>query len=111
MLPNSTTVPGSTEHGAHTRLGRATLGIKGGTSRHMCRVLIHTSTGDASLPNEVRKVSHTLSWVEYSEGPSHQAKWTVICKVSRDVKDTGVADSKVAAKDEAERQALVAYGF
>ncbi|KAJ7117240.1 hypothetical protein C8R43DRAFT_960738 [Mycena crocata] len=49
---------------------------------------------------QARKASHLISWVEYSTGPSHEIKWTVICKSS------GVADTKSAAKEEAARQAL-----
>ncbi|KAJ7755074.1 hypothetical protein DFH07DRAFT_959645 [Mycena maculata] len=79
---------------------------------------------------QAQKASHTLSWVEYSTGPSHEIKWTVQCKISGEVKGavpiasiilgnilkhllkgTGVADSKAAAKEEAARQALVALGF
>ncbi|KAF8204321.1 hypothetical protein K438DRAFT_556107 [Mycena galopus ATCC 62051] len=56
------------------------------------------------------KASHTVSWVEYSSGPSHAIKWTVECKVSGEVKGTGVADSKAAAKEEAARLALEALG-
>ncbi|KAJ7897340.1 hypothetical protein B0H14DRAFT_2557942 [Mycena olivaceomarginata] len=37
-------------------------------------------------------------------------KWTVQCKVSGEVKGTGVADSKAAAKEEAAKQALKALG-
>jgi len=59
---------------------------------------------------QARQASHTVSWVEYSTGPSHAIKWTVECKVSGEVKGTGVADSKAAAKEEAARQALVALG-
>ncbi|KAJ7687439.1 hypothetical protein B0H17DRAFT_1070214 [Mycena rosella] len=58
-----------------------------------------------------KKASHTLSWSESSTGASHEIKWTVQCKVSGEVKGTGVADTKAAAKEEAARQALVAYGF
>ncbi|KAJ7922852.1 hypothetical protein B0H13DRAFT_1982054 [Mycena leptocephala] len=57
-----------------------------------------------------RQASHTLSWVEFSVGPSHEIKWTVQCKVSGEVKGTGVADNKAAAKEEAARQALIALG-
>ncbi|KAJ7150292.1 hypothetical protein C8R46DRAFT_1229860 [Mycena filopes] len=54
---------------------------------------------------------HLVSWVESSSGPSHQIKWTVQCKVSGEVKGTGVADSKSAAKEEAARLAIVALGI
>ncbi|KAJ7816482.1 hypothetical protein B0H13DRAFT_2136622 [Mycena leptocephala] len=55
---------------------------------------------------EGQKRSHTLSWSEYSIGPSHEIKWTVQCKISGEVKGTGVSDSKAAAKEEAARQVL-----
>ncbi|KAF8201066.1 hypothetical protein K438DRAFT_1965594 [Mycena galopus ATCC 62051] len=51
-----------------------------------------------------------MSWAESSNGPSHETKWTVECKVSGEVKGTGVAASKAAAKIEAAKQALVALG-
>ncbi|KAJ7897324.1 hypothetical protein B0H14DRAFT_3425353 [Mycena olivaceomarginata] len=57
------------------------------------------------------QASHTLSWAEKSTGPSHAIKWTVECKVSGEVKGTGVADSKAAAKEEAAKQALKALGI
>ncbi|KAJ6623100.1 hypothetical protein B0H10DRAFT_2213790 [Mycena sp. CBHHK59/15] len=57
-----------------------------------------------------QKASHTLSWEEYSTGLSHEIKWTVIYKVSGEVKGTGVAVNKSAAKEEAARQTLVALG-
>ncbi|KAJ6541929.1 hypothetical protein B0H19DRAFT_1381477 [Mycena capillaripes] len=59
---------------------------------------------------QAKQATHTLSWAESSSGPSHEIKWTVQCKVSGEVKGTGVADSKAAAKEEAARQALVALG-
>ncbi|KAJ7838047.1 hypothetical protein B0H13DRAFT_2420074 [Mycena leptocephala] len=51
-----------------------------------------------------------LSWVESAVGPAHEMMWTVQCKVSGEVKGTGVAHSKADAKEEAARQALVALG-
>ncbi|KAJ7708944.1 hypothetical protein B0H17DRAFT_1264538, partial [Mycena rosella] len=38
------------------------------------------------------KESHPLSWSESSTGVSREIKWTVQCKVSGEVKGTGVAD-------------------
>ncbi|KAJ7361276.1 hypothetical protein DFH08DRAFT_1074303 [Mycena albidolilacea] len=58
-----------------------------------------------------KQASHTLSWAENSTGPSHAIKWTVECKVSGEVKGTGVADSKAAAKEDAAKQALKALGI
>ncbi|KAJ6520271.1 hypothetical protein C8R45DRAFT_55367 [Mycena sanguinolenta] len=60
---------------------------------------------------QAKRASHTVSWVEYSAGPSHAIKWTVECKVSGDVKGTATADSKAAAKEEAARLALIALGI
>ncbi|KAJ7361272.1 hypothetical protein DFH08DRAFT_951865 [Mycena albidolilacea] len=58
-----------------------------------------------------KQASHIVSWAEYSTGPSHAIKWTVQCKVSGEVKGTGVADSKAAAKEDAAKQALKALGI
>ncbi|KAF8201070.1 hypothetical protein K438DRAFT_635026 [Mycena galopus ATCC 62051] len=55
-----------------------------------------------------KQASHTVSWAESSSGPSHETKWTVECKVSGEVKGTGVAASKAAAKVKAAKQALEA---
>ncbi|KAJ6601392.1 hypothetical protein DFH09DRAFT_1302675 [Mycena vulgaris] len=58
-----------------------------------------------------QKSSHVVSYSESSQGPSHDIKWTVQCKVSGVVKGTGVASSKNAAKEEAAKQALATYGL
>ncbi|KAJ7269288.1 hypothetical protein B0H12DRAFT_31018 [Mycena haematopus] len=60
---------------------------------------------------QAKRAGHTVSWVESSSGPSHATKWTVECKVSGEVKGTGVADSKAAAKEEAAKQAVAALGI
>ncbi|KAJ7481010.1 hypothetical protein B0H11DRAFT_2280302, partial [Mycena galericulata] len=60
---------------------------------------------------QAKKASHTVSWIESFTGPSHDIKWTVVCKLAGKALGTGVADSRAAAKDEAARRALSASRF
>ncbi|KAJ7735855.1 hypothetical protein DFH07DRAFT_967046 [Mycena maculata] len=66
---------------------------------------------------QAKQATHTISWLDYSTGPSHDIKWTVQCKISGELKGavpfagTGVANTKAAAKEEAARQALVSLGL
>jgi len=67
--------------------------------------------------------NHLLSWAESCSGPSHEIEWTVTCKstyvdkgwdlrfsddikVGGEVKGTGTATQKAAAKEAASKQAL-----
>ncbi|TFK41923.1 hypothetical protein BDQ12DRAFT_732683 [Crucibulum laeve] len=49
-----------------------------------------------------------LTWAESSAGPSNEAIWTIQCKIGGEVKGTGVARQKTAAKHAAAKQALEA---
>ncbi|ESK96210.1 hypothetical protein Moror_7200 [Moniliophthora roreri MCA 2997] len=49
-----------------------------------------------------------LSYAESCQGPSDKAVWTVVCKVNGEVKGTGVAGTKAAAKEDAAQQAYKA---
>ncbi|KAK0481503.1 hypothetical protein IW261DRAFT_1418569 [Armillaria novae-zelandiae] len=65
-------------------------------SRLQTSALVLTARGDTSV----------LSYQESVVGPSDKAEWTVVCKVSGEIKGIGVASSKAAAKETAAKQAL-----
>ncbi|PBK76586.1 hypothetical protein ARMSODRAFT_969263 [Armillaria solidipes] len=65
-------------------------------SRLQISAFMLTARGDTSV----------LSYQESVVGPSDRAEWTVVCKVSGEIKGIGVASSKSAAKETAAKQAL-----
>ncbi|KAK0455840.1 hypothetical protein EV421DRAFT_1728680 [Armillaria borealis] len=65
-------------------------------SRLQISAFMLTARGDTSV----------LSYQESVVGPSDRAEWTVVCKVSGEIKGIGVASSKSAAKEMAAKQAL-----
>ncbi|SJL06415.1 uncharacterized protein ARMOST_09751 [Armillaria ostoyae] len=59
---------------------------------------------------QARGDTSVLSYQESVVGPSDRAEWTVVCKVSGEIKGIGVASSKSAAKETAAKQALQRLG-
>ncbi|KAF9786752.1 hypothetical protein BJ322DRAFT_1106871 [Thelephora terrestris] len=51
-----------------------------------------------------------LSWEEVSSGPPHALMWTVVCKIRGEPYGSAYASRKMAAKEEAARQALLRLG-
>ncbi|KAK0457932.1 uncharacterized protein EV420DRAFT_1545394 [Desarmillaria tabescens] len=63
------------------------------------------------MPNfQAQGDTNVLSYQESVVGPSNKAEWTVICKVSGEIKGIGVGPSKSAAKERAAKQALQGLG-
>ncbi|KAG6866574.1 hypothetical protein C0991_002059 [Blastosporella zonata] len=57
------------------------------------------------LDLQERKQAHLLSWVETPTLGSNSTQWTVHCKINGEIKGTGVALQKAAARQAAAKQA------
>ncbi|KAF9654160.1 hypothetical protein BDM02DRAFT_3181996 [Thelephora ganbajun] len=53
----------------------------------------------------------TLSWEESTSGPPHALIWFVVCKIRGQPYGSASASQKMAAKEEAARQALIRLGI
>lgn len=67
-----------------------------------------SDTGTSALNNYLQDLRclHTLSWIDTVDGPSHEPRWTSICKIQGEPRGIGKGSKKSVARDAAANIAL-----